>query len=204
MKVGEAMNQVEKILNFANQNNGIITTSQVTELGIGRWALQTLEKLEKIYSVQRGVYVTENGYADDFFLLQQRYPKGIYSHETALYLLGFSDRVPIQNNMTFEQGTSTTRMKADNIRPVTISNKEQFDVGAISVQRLGGTKVKIYEIERVLVDLMKPKYDADLEQVIPAYKRYAASKKKDVNKLFRYARMFGVEEKVRNYMGVLL
>ncbi|WP_022795985.1 type IV toxin-antitoxin system AbiEi family antitoxin domain-containing protein [Bavariicoccus seileri] len=198
------MNKAEKVLNFANQNNGIITTRQVTELGVGRWVLQTLEKLEKIYPVQRGVYVTENGYADDFFLLQERYPKGIYSHETALYLLGFSDRAPIQINMTFEQGTSTSRMKADNVLPVTISKKEWFEVGVTSVRRPGGTEVKVYEIERVLVDLMKPKYDADLEQVIPAYKRYAASKKKDVNKLFRYARIFGVEKKVRNYMGVLL
>lgn len=204
MKVGGCMNQAEKVLNIANQNNGIITTRQVTKLGIGRWVLQTLERLGKIYPVQRGVYVTESGYADDFFLLQERYPKGIYSHETALYLLGFSDRAPIQITMTFEQGTSTTRMKVDNIRPVTISNKDQFEVGVISVQRPGGTEVTVYEIERVLVDLMKPKYNADLEQVIPAFKRYAASKKKDVNKLFRYARMFGVEDKVRSYMGVLL
>ncbi|MDH6367961.1 MULTISPECIES: type IV toxin-antitoxin system AbiEi family antitoxin domain-containing protein [unclassified Breznakia] len=194
------MNQAEKVLNIANQNNGIITTRQVTELGIGRWVLQTLERLGKIYPVQRGVYVTESGYADDFFLLQERYPKGIYSHETALYLLGFSDRAPIQITMAFEQGTSTVRMKVDNIRPVMISNKDKFEVGVTSVQRPGGTEVTVYEIERVLVDLMKPKYNADLEQVIPAFKRYAASKKKDVNKLFRYARMFGVEDKVRSYM----
>lgn len=198
------MNQIETVMNFANQNNGIITTKQVTELGVGRWALQTLQKSEKLYLVQRGVYVTEHGYADDFFLLQDRYPKGIYSHETALYLLGFSDRVPVQMNMTFAQGTSTTRMKKDNILPVMISNKEWLSMGSISVQRPGGTRVDVYEIERTLVDLTRPKYDADLEQVIPAYKRYAHSKEKDINKLFRYARIFGVEERVRNYMGVLL
>lgn len=198
------MSQAEKVLRFANQNNGIITTRQLNTLGVGRWVLRSLEKSKQLYLVQRGVYVTENGYADDFFLLQERYPKGIYSHETALYLLEFSDRAPVQIRMTFAQGTSTARMKADNIRPVTISNTELFEVGITSVKRPGGTTVKVYEIERVLVDLLKPKYDADLEQVIPAYKRYAASKKKDVNKLFRYARIFGVEEKVRNYMGVLL
>ncbi|OCN04682.1 hypothetical protein A4S06_10710 [Erysipelotrichaceae bacterium MTC7] len=198
------MSQAEKLMNFANKNNGIITTNQLTQLGIGRWVLQRLEELEEIFPVQRGVYVTKNGYADDFFLLQERYPKGVFSHETALYLLGFSDRTPIQINMTFVKGTSTTRMKPDNIRPVTIGDKELFEVGITSVERPGGTTVRVYEIERVLVDLMRSRYDADLEQVIPAYKRYAASKKKDVNKLFRYARMFEVEEKVRNYMRVLL
>lgn len=198
------MKQTDKVLDFAKQNNGIVTTRQVNELGVGRWTLQALERQGKLYLVQRGVYVTENGYADDFFLLQERYPKGIYSHETALYLLGFSDRAPIQINMTFEQGTSTVRMKEDAIRPVMISNKELFEVGMTTVQRPGGTLVKVYEIERVLVDLLKPRYDADLEQVIPAYKRYAASKKLNLNKLYRYARLFEVEEKVRNYMVVLL
>jgi predicted transcriptional regulator of viral defense system len=198
------MSQAEKVISFANQNNGIVTTRQLSNLGVGRWVLKNLEELKKIYPVQRGVYVTENGYADDFFLLQVRYPKGVYSHETALYLLGFSDRAPIQINMTFTKGTSTARMKADNICPVTIGNKELFKIGITSVKRPGGTTAKVYEIERVLIDLLRPRYDADLEQVIPADKRYAASKKKDVNKLFKYARMFGVEEKVRNYMGVLL
>ncbi|MGX7130874.1 type IV toxin-antitoxin system AbiEi family antitoxin domain-containing protein [Enterococcus songbeiensis] len=198
------MTQVEKVLRFANQNNGIITTKELKKLGVGRWVLQDLERLEKLFPVQRGIYVTKNGYADDFFLLQQRYPKGIFSHETALYLLGYSDRVPIQIVMTFKQGTSTTRMKADNIRPVTISKNEQYEMGIIEAKRPGGTLVKVYEIERVLAELLKPKYDADFEQVIPAFKRYATDKEKDVNKLFRYARMFGVEEKVRNYMGVLL
>ncbi|MDL2249564.1 hypothetical protein LJC51_02785 [Lachnospiraceae bacterium OttesenSCG-928-J05] len=198
------MRQVEKILEVANKNNGIITTSQVDELGIGRWALRTLENRKQLFLVQRGVYVTEHGYADDFFLLQHRYPKGIYSHETALFLLGFSDRVPTQINMSFTKGTSTTRMKVDNIRPVIISDNKLFDVGVRTTDRPGGTNVKVYRIERVLVDLLKPKYDADLEQVIPAYKRYARSEIKDVNRLFRYARMFGVEDKVRGYMGVLL
>lgn len=105
------MNQVEKILLFANQNKGIVTTRQVKELGVGRWALQSLLKQEKIFRIHHGVYVTENGYFDDFFLLQDRYPKGIYSHETALYLLGFSDRIQNKINMTFLQGTSTLRMK---------------------------------------------------------------------------------------------
>ncbi|MBJ6746029.1 type IV toxin-antitoxin system AbiEi family antitoxin domain-containing protein [Streptococcus sp. 121] len=198
------MNQKEKILKLAEENNGIVTTKQATALGVGRWVFQELVESEMLYQVQRGIYVTEDGFVDDFFLLQERYPKGVYSHETALYLLGYSDRVPIEINMTFKQGVSTSRMKLDNIRPVTISNKEQFDVGIITVVRPGGTEVKVYEIERVLVDLMKTTYNADLEQVIPAYRRYAASKGKDVNKLFRYAKMFGVEEKVRNYMGVLL
>ena len=43
-----------------------------------------------------------------------------------------------------------------------------------------------------------------MEQLVPALKRYANSTEKDVNKLFRYAKLFGVEKKMNDYMGVLL
>ena len=33
---------------------------------------------------------------DDFYLLQRKYGRGIYSHDTALYLLGYSDRTPCE------------------------------------------------------------------------------------------------------------
>ena len=39
---------------------------------------------------------------------------------------------------------------------------------------------------------------------MPTLKRYAIYEKIDINKLFRYAKLFGVEDQMRNYMGVLL
>ncbi len=42
----------------------------------------------------RGLYTINSAWEDDFFSLQQKYRKGIYSHDTALYLLGYSDRTP--------------------------------------------------------------------------------------------------------------
>jgi len=202
MKVGEIMNQKEQILEIANQNNGMVLTKQIDEAGLGRWALKSLEESGKLTLVQRGVYVTKKGYADDFFLLQQKYPKGVYSHETALYLHGLSDRSPNKIVMTFKQGTSTGRMKEDKIRPVVITN--HFEMGITAIKRSGGVTVKVYDVERTIVDLLRPRYDGDLEQLMPAIKRYASGSSKDVNKLYRYADIFGVDDKIRNYMGVLL
>lgn len=78
-----------------------------------------------------------------------------------------------------------------------------FLLGETTVVRNDLT-IRVYSIERTLVDLLKPRYDADYEQLIPALKQYASYDKKNVNKLFRYAKQFGVEEQMRNYMGVLL
>ncbi|GAA0485821.1 Abortive infection protein AbiEi [Alkalibacterium sp. s-m-22] len=195
------MSQKDKLLKLADENNGILLSKQVTEQGFSRSTIKSLVCDGLLEPIQRGIYVTKNGYADDFFLLGQKFKNGIFSHETALYLLGFSDRTPIQITMTFEHGNSTTRIKNEGVRPVMISN--DFLLGRTTIVRNGLT-IRVYSIERTLVDLLKPRYEADYEQLIPALKQYAAYDKKDVNKLFRYARQFGVEKQIRNYMGVLL
>lgn len=187
-------------MELANQNNGVLLTKQVTEANLPREGLSRLVKEGLLFQVQRGIYVTEKGFVDDFFLLQSRYPKGIYSHETALYLQGYSDRAPILPTMTFEYGTSTGRMKEE-VKPVIVSS--DFSLGAIDIMH-NGSKLAVYCIERALVDMLKPKYDADFEQFLPALKQYASDSNSDINKLFYYAQHFGVDEEMHKYIGGLL
>lgn len=200
MKVGGIMTNKEKILNIAKNNNGVLLTSQVTTAKIPRVTLSELVTDGIIFPVQRGIYVTDEGFVDDFYLLQTRFPKGIYSHETTLYLQGFSERAPILPTMTFKYGTSTTRMKGQ-VKPVIVSS--DYELGKIEIER-NGSKLVVYDIERTLVDLLKPRYDTDFEQFIPAIKQYALSKSKDINKLFYYAQHFGLEVEMQKYIGGLL
>lgn len=195
------LNKKEELLKIAEKNQGVLLSKYATALGFSRSSIKELSDSGDITQVQRGIYVTKEGYVDDFFLMGQKFKKGIFSHETALYLLGFSDRAPIEIAMTFKHGRSTVDIKAEGIRPVMVS--KYFSVGENVITR-NGLEIKVYNIERTLVDLLRPRYDTDLEQLIPALKRYATYDKKDVNQLFRYAKQFGVEEQMRNYMGVLL
>lgn len=194
------MTNKDKVLEIAKKNNGVVLTSQITEAKIPRAVLINMVNEKVLFPVQRGIYVTDEGYVDDFYLLQARFPKGIFSHETALYLQGFSDRAPIIPTMTFRYGTSTSRMKGK-IRPVIVSS--DFELGKIEIEK-NGSKLMVYDVERTLVDMLKPRYDTDFEQFIPAIKRYAASKNKDINKLFRYAQHFGLEVEMQKYIGGLL
>ncbi|MDR1606757.1 MAG: type IV toxin-antitoxin system AbiEi family antitoxin domain-containing protein [Streptococcaceae bacterium] len=194
------MTNKDKILEIAKRNKGVVLTSQVTAEKIPRVVLTNMVNEEILFLVQRGIYVTDKGYVDDFYLLQARFPKGIFSHETALYLQGYSDRAPILPTMTFKYGTSTSRMKGE-IRPVIVSS--DFELGKISIEK-NGSKLIVYDVERTLVDMLKPRYDTDFEQFIPAIKRYSASDDKDINKLFKYAQYFGLDVELQKYIGGLL
>jgi predicted transcriptional regulator of viral defense system len=192
----------DKIIQLANDYGGIITTHQVSVAGISKWSLSKLEKENKLYKVARGVYVTEDGCVDNFYLTQVKFQKGIFSHETALYLHGFSDRIPLTMNMTFQYGTNVSQIKAAGIRPYIV--RKHYDAGQTITKTETGHNVKTYSMERTLVDLVNPRYDGDKEQIIPAFQRYSRSKEKNLSTLMDYARLFNVENKIRSYMEVLL
>ena len=79
--------------------DGIITAEQVTDAGVHRSVLKEFVDDGNLYRFGRGLYVCSNTWEDDFYLLQRKYKRGIYSHDTALYLLGYSDRTPAKYTM---------------------------------------------------------------------------------------------------------
>jgi predicted transcriptional regulator of viral defense system len=195
------MKPKDTILKIASENEGLIMAKQLSDKGIERTYLRKLVEDGLLIRVQRGIYVTPEGFADDLFLLQQKYSKGIFSHETALYLLGYSDRVPEKWTMSFRQGTSTVGMRENEVHPIMVSH--HFHLGETDVARTEKTSVKVYSMERTVVDLMKARYDPDLEQFYPAMRRYMHSKSRDLNKLFQIAHVFHVEKKLRERIGIL-
>ena len=56
-----------------------ITAERVTAAGLHRSVLQELVESGEIYRFGRGLYVRSDAWEDDFYLLQCKYGRGIYS-----------------------------------------------------------------------------------------------------------------------------
>ena len=67
-----------------------------------------------------------------------------------------------------------------------------------------GMKIKVYDIERTICDIIKNKKKMDSEIFAKALKDYAKSKNKNLSKLAKYAKIMKIEKKVNEYMEVLL
>ena len=93
---GDAYERMTNLLTAAD--NGMITSEQVTAAEIHRGILTELTKTGKLIRYGRGIYIKSDAWEDDLYLLQQKYRRGIYSHDTALYLLGYSDRTLFDGN----------------------------------------------------------------------------------------------------------
>ena len=197
------MNNKEKLKQLLElSESGTITAAQVTEAGLHRSILQKLVKSGEMYRFGRGLYVQCNTWEDDFYLLQHKYRRGIYSHDTALYLLGYSDRTPAKYTMTFPKGYNTPSLKQKNMIVKRVI-PENYEFGKIEIDSPSGNPIQIYNLERTLCDILRGS-GSDIQIVGAAMKRYAASKDKNMHKLMQYADQLHVKPKVLRYMEVLL
>ena len=197
------MSAKEKIKELLEASeDGIITTAQVVEAGLHRGILQEFVKNGEIYRLGRGLYVLNSAWEDDFYLLQRKYGRGIYSHDTALYLLGYSDRTPEKYTMTFPKGYNATSLKQENLIVKRVV-PENYEFGRIEIESPSGNPICVYDLERTLCDILRGS-GSDVQIVSEAMKRYAASKDKNIHRLMHYADQLRVKPKVLRYMEVLL
>lgn len=188
------------ILNSAE--NGLITSKRISELGIYRAALTELVNSGDIIQSSRGIYIRADEWEDEYSLLQTKYARGIFSHATALYLHGYSERVPLTFHMTFPYGYNSPSIKKENVR-LTRVVPENYELGITVLKTPYGNTVRAYDLERSLCDILRGA-DLDLQTVQYAMKKYVISKDRDINKLLAYAAKLHVEKKVRSYLEVLL
>lgn len=182
--------------------DGIITAEQVTVAGVHRSILRELVENGELYRFGRGLYVRSNAWEDDFYMLQRKYGRGIYSHDTALYLLGYSDRTPARYTMTFPKGYNSSSLKQESIDIKRVV-PENYSFGVIELQSPCGNPIRVYDLERTLCDILRGS-GSDIQIVGAAMKKYATSKDKDIYKLMQYADRLRVKSKVLHYMEVLL
>jgi len=197
------MTYVEQVLDIAKKFNGMITATQVTEAKIPRRCLTECVNKELLYKASRGVYVLPDVWEDEMFILQYKYPKGIFSYETALYLHGLTDRTPLSYTMTFPKGYNITAAKTNRVA-AKIVNVENYELGLIEMQSPCKNKIRVYDPERTLCDIVKGNNACDIQIVNSAMKNYVKLKDKNINKLFEYATQLKVKSQIAHYMEVLL
>lgn len=204
------MNNEEKILKEMQKNNGMITTNEVEQMGIARKTLtRLLEKwlIEResqgLYVLPNSWYVLPNSWGDEYYNLIFSSKNVVFSHATALFLHGLSERVPLIYEITVIKGYNASLKSRENVELYFV-NKDIFELGKIEIESPQGKIVPIYDIERTLCDMLKSKQNQDIEIIKYAFKTYVKSSKKDIYKLIEYAKKLKIDEEVNTYLEVLL
>ncbi len=193
---------IDRILKIMKESNEIITPAQLEKKGISRVYLSKMEKEGIIEKIDRGIYVTENFKYDEYYLFQLKYPKAIFSHNTALYFYEMTERTPIKMDVTVYREYNPHRFK-DLVNVYKIS-KELYDLGVTEKKSPQGMKVKIYNLERTVCDIIKDKDCLDIEIRNKAIKKAIRSKEFNASKMFEYAKKMNIYDKVKNYMEAII
>ena len=193
----------EKILKIIEKNNGYITTNEVVNNGIERRFLTNMVKRGTLVRISKGYYGLPNYIADEYYKIASKSKNVRFSLATALYLHKLSDRNPLIYNVTLPFGYSGSLQKQENVI-LNFVNRDILDLGVMEMISPFGMKIKVYDIERTICDIIKNRNKIDGEIFGEALKDYARSKNKNLSKLTKYAKIMKIEKKVSEYMEVLL
>lgn len=191
------------ILKVLQQNNNTITTSQVEKLGVSRAVLSKYVKAGLLERSRQGVYILPDSVHDDMYTMMLRSEKIIFSHDSALFLNGLSERTPFEHSVTIPSNAVLSDVLREDCKCYYIK-PELFEVGMVRRKTTFGNKVRCYDAERTICDLLRSRNRMDEETVISAIKNYAAYDGKDLNRLAVYAEKFRVAKILKQYMEVLL
>lgn len=194
------MNQV---LALAQANKGFVTSTDATMHRVQRRELTQAVHKGELIKIGRGLYCTPDTWEDDYVVAQHRFARGIFSHDTALYLLELSDQAPEILTMSFPRGYNPSAVRRAGVIPKS-SPKNLHDLGITQLTTPFGNLVRVYNAERSLCDMIRGTTTPDVQRLNPAIRSYLASSKKSLPQLLEYADRLGVKTKIRHYLEVLL
>lgn len=197
------MNINPRIYDEIKKNNNMITTSQVLSLGYSKQLLTNYVKEGLLERCRHGVYILPNAVHDDMYTLMLRSERIVFSHDTALFLNGLSERTPFMHTVTIPNNTALPNsLKGECV--CFYVKPELHDIGMIEKRTVFGNVVRCYNVERTICDFLRCRKRCDEETVISAIKNYAVYDKKNLNRLSVYAQHFKVAKELKKYLEVLL
>ena len=196
------MTQEQTALKLMESGNGYLTAKTAGENGIKPVILKRMKERGLVERVTHGLYTTVDTIPDPFFVAQYRCPQGVFSHETALYFHGYSDRTPFQLMMTIPSGFNT-RLISDADMQIFYCNPIHARLGVIEALTPFGLSVTAYNIERTLCDCLRCVDKLEKDLVLTALKRYMKDPVGNKAMLLEYADVFKIRDTVLKYMEVL-
>ena len=189
----------EKIKELLKQNNGIITTKQIEEIGISRVHIKQFIESGTIERVKKGIYISRDMLEDEFYIFQLKNKNAIFSYNTAMYLFRASERTPDKIDVTVYSGYNAQRFP-NNIR-VHYVKKDLLNLGVVIVDSPSGFKVKAYNMERTICDILKDRNTGvDKEQTNKFIRNMIVHNQVDLNKIWEYAKKLKCTKQLKTVM----
>lgn len=185
--------------------NYIMSTAQLKAEKLYYRDIQRMLEEGLIERVKRGYYHWIEDYGkSEVVMINSLFPDAILCMETALLYYRYSDRNPVEWNITIDKNTSRQRtqidypfVKAYRVEPALLfigETKGEIDF----------TEVRIYDRDRTICDILRNMNKMDKEIFNKAIQNYVKDPKKNIPNLIQYAKALRVQKRVKDLIGVWL
>lgn len=197
------MTKTEKLADLVELRNGYLSIAEAQNLNISRTYIRDYLTTNDFERVARGLYKSPDVWTDNLYIMALKNEKMVYSFDTALMLNGLTEREPTEIFVTVTRAYNASHLRCDGII-VNYVRDEWLNLGRTTAKTTFGNEVPVYDMERTLCDIVRVKDKKDPQMFAYAIKEYAKSSNKNLPRLMKYAKEFGVEAELRRYMEVLL
>ncbi|MGN0274272.1 MAG: abortive phage infection protein [Chordicoccus sp.] len=197
------MSRFDILDNLVEDGNGYLCTSQVLANGVSKPTLADYVSKRNMERVAHGVYLAEDAWPDELYQLYLSSSRIVFSHETALYLHGLMEREPKRVSVTVKAGYNASHLRNKGICVYQVKD-DVYELGVMEIQTNLGNKVRAYDMDRTICDILRYKDSVDVQIFQYAMKEYMASDQKNLNHLMDYAKRFHIEDAMRTYTEVML
>ncbi len=184
------------------RNRGIITYKDCKTIGLPTIYLTRFEQAKYLTRIEKGIYLSTHANYDEYYFFQYHYPRTIFSYISALYLHGITDEIPQYYEVTVPKGYRFRR-PAQNVYVHTVP-KEFLNLGAVSAITPMGGKVRAYNFERIVCDMIYNRSTIDTELFVKTLQTYSTYPKQDIAQLYEYASRMDILDEVKKTLEVLL
>lgn len=197
------MTKTEHLSKLIEMRNGYLSVSEAQELGISRAYIQEYVRKKGFERVAFGLYKSPEVCVDNLYILTLKNEKAVCSFDTALMLHGLTEREPAGIFVTVPRKYNASHLRSKGITVYQVK-EEWLNLGRTIAKTTYGNEVAVYDMERTICDIFRVKDKKDPQMFVYAMKEYVKSSNKNLPRLMKYAKEFGVEEELRRYMEVLL
>lgn len=198
-------NDIKNVRNLFNQHHYIMSTAELLEAKLYYADIKQLLDDGFIERVRRGYYhwVEDQG-ESEVAIINHLFPDAVLCMETALFYYKYSDRNPAEWSFAIDRNVSKFRTNIE--YPFIKAYRVKSDLVTLgeTTGEIDFTKVRIYDRDRTICDVLKNMSKMDKEIFNKAIQGYVNDSQKNIPNLMLYAKKLRVQKKVKELIGVWL
>lgn len=130
----------------------ILTYKECIEEYGNDYQLEKAVREDSLYKIEAGIYSTQK-YTSDLEVIMKKYPKAILTEDYAYYYHDLTDVIPEK----YYIATGAKAAKLSDPRIVQIYIRDDLLLLGVEEKEIDGAKVRIYDKERMLIELLRNK-----------------------------------------------